>query len=258
MTIAPLFAPVACSLLLLACSCLSLDDDTPHVPRTVAGIAMGGSAYDAAEEGEDAPTHSVAPIEGLDVAEDGAPKITPAVAEQQESEHPELLASCTEARAIVIKKSARTLELRCGDELVRRYGSSLGFTPDGAKQAEGDGKTPEGEYFISKKFPSQYHRSLQVAYPNVADADAGLARGTITKAQHAAIKSAYDTCKEPPQTTKLGSLIQIHGGGGGAEVGDWTLGCVAVDNKEIEEVFAFQKLGCDARNRPLTVVRIVR
>lgn len=223
----------------LSCSCSSQARTVAGAGverQSATGVATSAATYDAAlAASSDPATHTTSP----------------------EIEHPELLERCVEARAIVIKKGARTLELRCGDALVRRYGSSLGFAPEGAKQAEGDGKTPEGEYFISKKYPSQYHRSLQLAYPNVADADAGLARGAITQAQYAAIKSAYAACKEPPQNTKLGSLIQIHGGGGGPEVGDWTLGCVAVDNREIEEVFGFQKLGCDAQNRPLTVVRIL-
>lgn len=174
-----------------------------------------------------------------------------------EAPRAELLTTCNERRSIVIHKAARTLELRCGDALAARFETSLGYAPEGHKQREGDGKTPEGEYFISMKFPSQFHMSLQIAYPNVADADAGLAAGTIDRAQHAAIVRAYATCKEPPQTTQLGSLLQIHGGGGGADVGDWTLGCVAVDNAEIEQVFAFQKPGCDASQKPNTVVRIL-
>ena len=157
----------------------------------------------------------------------------------------------------MIHKAERTLELRCGDALAARFAASLGNAPEGAKQHEGDGRTPEGDYFISMKYPSQYHRSLQLAYPNVADADAGLAKGTIKATEHAKIVQAYATCREPPQTTALGSLIQIHGGGGGPDVGDWTLGCVAVDNDEIEVVFAFQKPGCDAQTRPNTLVRIL-
>ncbi|MFO0554824.1 MAG: L,D-transpeptidase family protein [Polyangiaceae bacterium] len=186
---------------------------------------------------------------------DPTPEPTPAPA--PEVEHPDLLKTCADARAIVVHKAARTLELRCGDFLVRRYEASLGFAPEGHKQHEGDGKTPEGDYFISKKFPSGFHRSLQIAYPNVADADAGLANGTISKAQHQAIVSAFTACREPPQTTPLGSLLQIHGGGGGVDVGDWTLGCVAVDDAEIEEVFSFQQLGCDKSGVPLTLVRIL-
>ena len=188
-----------------------------------------------------------------------APTAVLADAELQEHElpNPELLTSCDQPRMILVRKAARTLELRCGTRLVVRFAASLGFAPEGHKQREGDGRTPEGDYFISKKFPSGFHRSLQIAYPNIADADAGMATGTITRQEHRAIVHAQQQCKEPPQTTGLGSLLQLHGGGGGTEAGDWTLGCVAVDNERIEQVYAFQTSGCDERGVPHTLVRIV-
>lgn len=205
----------------------------------------------------EAPTIATADVvlQGKDPALSEVPAAAP---EPPAPEVPraELLSACDEVRSIVIHKAARTLELRCGDALAARFSASLGSAPEGHKEREGDGKTPEGEYFISMKFPSQFHMSLQIAYPNVADADAGLARGTISKSQHAAVVRAYDTCREPPQTTPLGSLLQIHGGGGGPDVGDWTLGCVAVDNAEIEVVFAFHRPGCDASGKPHTRVLI--
>lgn len=170
--------------------------------------------------------------------------------------HPELYATCADARRIVVHKAARILELHCGARVVRRFEASLGFAPVGHKEQEGDGRTPEGEYLISRKFPSGFHRSLQLAYPNAADAADGLARGTITRAEHDAIVRALAGCREPPQTTGLGSLLQIHGHGGGADAGDWTLGCVAVDDPEIEEVYAFHRPGCDADSRPRTPVVI--
>ena len=191
--------------------------------------------------------------------EPSAPAAVLVDAELQEPElpNPELLTSCDQPRMILVRKSARTLELRCGTRLVVRFAASLGFAPEGHKQREGDGRTPEGDYFISKKFPSGFHRSLQIAYPNIADADAGLATGTITSQEHRAIVRAHQQCKEPPQTTGLGSLLQLHGGGGGTEAGDWTLGCVAVDNEQIEQVYAFQVSGCNEHGVPRTLVRIV-
>ncbi|MBW2457061.1 MAG: L,D-transpeptidase family protein [Deltaproteobacteria bacterium] len=171
--------------------------------------------------------------------------------------HPELLDSCTEARAIVIYKADRRLELRCGDQVAGRYGVSLGFAPEGHKHHEGDGRTPEGDYYISSKFHSRFHRSLQVAYPNIVDAERGSSEGQISQAQRNAIVSANKTCRTPPQNTALGSYIQVHGGGGGPDVSDWTLGCVALDNDAIEQAFAFQRPGCNADGSPRTLLRIL-
>lgn len=152
----------------------------------------------------------------------------------------------------MVHKAARRLELRCGGVLAARFESSLGFAPAGAKEREGDGRTPEGEYALIGKFRSSFHRSLRVNYPNVADADRGLATGLVTPAEHASIVRAHRECRMPPQNTRLGSLIEVHGGGGGRDVGDWTLGCVAVDDAEIEQVYAFHVPGCGADGTPKT------
>ncbi len=168
---------------------------------------------------------------------------------------PALLETCSEQRFIVVRKKARRLELRCGDMLAASFDTSLGFAPEGAKRREGDGRTPEGDYFISGKWSSQYHRSLQLAYPNEADAVAGLREGAISQGQHDAIVRAVQSCRQPPQNTPLGSLIQIHGAGGGPDVGDWTLGCIAVDNPDIEAVYAFHRGGCED-GTPRTIVQL--
>ncbi|MBM4358714.1 MAG: L,D-transpeptidase family protein [Deltaproteobacteria bacterium] len=168
-----------------------------------------------------------------------------------------LLERCEARRSIVVHKAARRLELRCGTALAGRYEASLGFTPEGHKLREGDGRTPEGEYRVTGKYPSRFHRALQLSYPNVADAEHGLATGTIDESQYRAIVRANRSCGSPPQNTALGSWLQIHGGGGGRDDGDWTLGCVAVDNPEIEQVFAFHRAGCDAEGEPFTRVLIL-
>ena len=167
-----------------------------------------------------------------------------------------LLARCQKARKIVIRKAARRLELYCGDALAARYETSLGFAPEGHKEREGDGRTPEGEYYVTMKRRSRFHRSLQLNYPNIADADRGYAEGHIDQRQHRAIVRANLACGNPPQDTPLGSYIQIHGGGGGPEVGDWTLGCVALEDAEIERVYEFHESGCDENGEPNTPVII--
>ena len=140
---------------------------------------------------------------------------------------------------ILIKKSERKLylyETTGGKERLRKtYQIALGNTPTGHKRQQGDGRTPEGEYYITHKNPkSNFYLSLGVSYPNISDADEGLKNGLITKAQHKEIISAINSKSKPPQSTKLGGDIFIHGGGKGS---DWTLGCVALENEDIKELF---------------------
>lgn len=146
---------------------------------------------------------------------------------------------------ILIKKSERKLylyETQGGKERLRKtYQIALGNTPTGHKRQQGDGKTPEGDYYLTHKNPkSNFYLSLGVSYPNISDADTGLKSGLITKRQHEAITTAIRTKSKPPQNTKLGGDIFIHGGGTGKLLGlikDWTLGCVALENEDIKELF---------------------
>ncbi|HEY8459469.1 MAG TPA: L,D-transpeptidase family protein [Blastocatellia bacterium] len=146
---------------------------------------------------------------------------------------------------ILIKKGERKLYLYVSDgekeRLAKTYRIALGNNPTGPKRRQGDGATPEGDYYITHKNPrSNFYLSLGVSYPNVIDANRGLKEGLITKAQHQAIVSAINAKAKPPQNTKLGGDIFIHGGGTGKLFGlirDWTLGCVALENDEIKELF---------------------
>jgi murein L,D-transpeptidase YafK len=146
---------------------------------------------------------------------------------------------------ILIKKGERKLYLYVmkGDKerLAKSYQIALGNNPTGTKRRQGDGATPEGDYYITHKNPrSNFFLSLGVSYPNVVDADKGLKDGLITKAQHKAIIDAINSRTKPPQNTRLGGDIFIHGGGTGKLFGlvkDWTLGCVALENDEIKELF---------------------
>jgi murein L,D-transpeptidase YafK len=105
--------------------------------------------------------------------------------------------------------------------------------PAGQKQREGDRKTPEGWYRTSDKPTSQFYGAIAVHYPNVQDADAGLARGQITKARRDAISSADARGTKPPQYSSLGGEILVHGGG---NFPDWTLGCVALENADLDRL----------------------
>ena len=136
---------------------------------------------------------------------------------------------------IIIEKSKRILSLYDGDTLVKSYRAGLGFAPVGVKKREGDSKTPEGAYYISTKNPnSRFYLSLGLSYPNAADASAGLARGAISQGEHDKIVAAITDGETPLWKTALGGEIFIHGHG---SANDWTLGCIALDDADIEELY---------------------
>lgn len=200
---------------------------------------------------------ATAPPNAVNAKKPSPDEIEPISGFELQAVHPELLTGCAEHRSIVVYKAARQLELRCGEQVAARYGISLGFEPTGDKHNEGDGRTPEGEYLITGKFSSQFHRSLQLAYPNADDAARGLEEKQISRQQHDTIVRALRSCRRPPQNTALGSLLQIHGGGGGPEYPDWTLGCIALTNDAIDAAYAFHLPGCDGDGRPRTPARIL-
>jgi murein L,D-transpeptidase YafK len=149
---------------------------------------------------------------------------------------------------LVVRKEARVLELYDGSRLVKTYSVVLGFAPEGDKEKEGDGKTPEGEFYVfTKNAKSQFHLSLGISYPAKDDAIRGLQSGVISKTEHDDIAKAIDSRKMPPQKTALGGEIYIHGGG---TASDWTWGCVAMNNQEIEELFEAVPVGTRVEIRP--------
>jgi murein L,D-transpeptidase YafK len=136
---------------------------------------------------------------------------------------------------IVIKKSQRKLLLYSGGELIRIFPVGLGFAPQGPKQKLGDGKTPEGNYFIVDKNPqSRFFLSLAINYPNAEDGRRALEQGAITKKQNKKIKNAESQKILPPWDTPLGGEIFIHGNGSRS---DWTLGCIALDDEDMKELY---------------------
>jgi murein L,D-transpeptidase YafK len=143
--------------------------------------------------------------------------------------------------ALRIEKSARRLTVFSAGEPVRRYRIALGREPLGDKEREGDLRTPEGEFYVcTRNSESNHHRALGLSYPNVEDAERGLAEGMITKREHRAIIDAQRHMTRPPWKTALGGEIMIHGGG--TET-DWTEGCIALADDEAEELFDALPLG---------------
>jgi len=139
------------------------------------------------------------------------------------------------ADRIVVRKADRKLDLYDGTQLLRTYVISLGKEPRGAKMREGDKRTPEGRYVIDyRKEDSSYHRALHISYPRADQIAAARARG------------------DSP-----GGLIMIHGlpNGGGwigrlHRLADWTVGCVAVTNDEIEELWRVVPIGTPIEIQP--------
>lgn len=125
---------------------------------------------------------------------------------------------------VVISKKHRMLELHSGSTILRRYRVSLGFTPDGHKARSGDGRTPEGRYFIDRRNPrSEFYLSLGINYPNATDLARARAMGV-----------------------NPGGDIFIHGEpvrGERRRGRDWTAGCIAVKNDEIEEIWSMVPTG---------------
>jgi len=132
------------------------------------------------------------------------------------------LPDSAKADRVVVEKAQRTLLLYLGGTLLKSYKIALGDNPTGHKQQEGDERTPEGKYVIDYRNPqSSYHRSLHISYPNDHDKRSAAARGVSP-----------------------GGDIFIHGlAPAFAWVGvmhsrsDWTDGCIAVTNEEIEELW---------------------
>src|SRR5262245_27128650 len=146
----------------------------------------------------------------------------------------EILGPVKNAR-IVIKKGERKLLLYDNDVMVRSYPIALGFAPEGDKEKQGDGKTPEGEFYVAVKNPkSKFTLSLGLSYPDVEAAGRGLKAGLISQEQHDDIVQAIRGGKLPPQNTQLGGEIYIHGGG---TLTDWTWGCMALGEDDIRELY---------------------
>lgn len=119
---------------------------------------------------------------------------------------------------VVVNKGERRMYLMHHDKVLESFDIKLGFAPLGHKTFEGDGRTPEGRYWIDRRNPnSRFHLSLGISYPNETDRAMAAALG-----------------KKP------GGDIFIHGQETPEKKNrsDWTWGCISVDNKEIENIYA--------------------
>jgi hypothetical protein len=147
-----------------------------------------------------------------------------------------------------VRKASRRLTLFGDNREMLTCRIALGNEPVGAKQRQGDGRTPEGDYRVcTRNASSSFHLFLGLDYPNRADARRGLAQGLITPGEHRRILAALNAGRTPPWNTPLGGAIGIHGSGA---IGDWTLGCVALDDPDIETLWALCPIGTPVRIDP--------
>lgn len=152
------------------------------------------------------------------------------------------------AAEIYIYKDKRRLYVMDGDVLVRNYPIGLGKNPRGDKKSEGDGRTPEGSFFICFKNPrSRFFKSLALSYPTQRHAEQAFAAGLISPIQYRDIILALDRWLQPPWNTPLGGEIYIHGGGAH---GDWTDGCIALYNSDMAELYVMADRGTRVEVRP--------
>jgi hypothetical protein len=162
-------------------------------------------------------------------------------------------------KRMVIHKAARRLDVFADETLLKSYLINLGPTPEGPKEHQGDGRTPEGDLFIcSVNRVSHYTRFLALAYPTPADAQRGLQSRLLTPAQAREVESSFRIHKGcPPQQTQLGGQVGIHGKGDWQQRGDrfgvvdWTLGCVGLRDADILELFeGYAEVGLPVRIEP--------
>lgn len=139
---------------------------------------------------------------------------------------------------IHVWKDRRVLELREGSS-VRRFTVRLGRSPRFAKLRQGDMRTPVGRYRVVEKLAgSRFHRFLGINYPNMADAERAYREGRIDLHVWLDLFLADARGRIPPWNTPLGGRIGIHGEGRQERPPfDWTEGCIAVSNEEIEYLF---------------------
>ena len=148
---------------------------------------------------------------------------------------------------LLIEKSLHRLTVYDGAEAVKSYRCAIGGGR-GDKVREGDRCTPEGRFYVCVRNPqSKYVLSLGLSYPSVEDAERGLRDGLIARTQYEEILRAIREARQPPWDTGLGGEIMIHGCGAGR---DWTLGCVALDDEDIRELYPAIPLGTEVEIRP--------
>lgn len=150
---------------------------------------------------------------------------------------------------ILVDTVGLTLTVMQGEQVRRRYENiSIGRAGTTADKHRNDDKTPLGEYRIARvASKTSFHRYYGFDYPTLDQAGRGLLAGVITRHQYEQIRKARRSGQMPPQGTPLGGHIGIHGiGAGDIQVHDdfnWTNGCVALTNEQIDDLAQWIEIG---------------
>jgi hypothetical protein len=217
----PVTAPDAAS--------VPLPETAVPVPEaTVAAVVDPGAAPAVAPLPPARPFSSVSRYgpDGAPLAQGGAGPSLPGPGEAGDLRY---------AERIVVEKGNRRLLLLRGADVIATYPVRLGLNPYGHKQREGDFRTPEGTYHLSRRNPqSQFYLSLEVSYPNAADRERARESGV-----------------------RPGGLIMIHGQPNVPRKSpeyyannDWTDGCIAVSNADMLDIWQRTRLGTTIEIRP--------
>jgi len=161
-----------------------------------------------------------------------------------------LLSRIDGATSLVIWKSQYSLTLFKGDAPVKTYWAVFGKGyGEGDKERAGDRRTPEGDFYISSMNHSKrFYKFLGLSYPGLKHAERGLQRGLISPREYGEIEKAVQERRQPPWETRLGGAIGIHGrmledASVWAMRKNWTDGCIALSNIDIDEIFSVVSLG---------------
>ncbi len=154
------------------------------------------------------------------------------------------VAEAQEPLVLLISKSAHTLTLVKDGRPVKKYFCVFGVNPDGDKLQQGDNRTPEGVFFITDKEKLGNHLYLGrtwlgISYPAVSHAERAIHQNLINSDQYQAILAANKAGNMPPQNTRLGGWIGIHGGREDLtrQKINWTEGCIAMLESDLEELY---------------------
>ncbi len=150
---------------------------------------------------------------------------------------------------LLVDTKARKIEVKKGEQTIETLDAiAIGRGGAGVKKHRGDNITPFGEYrigWVGEK--SNFRRFFGLTYPSSADAEQALNKGLIDQPTFERIVSAQQSKQIPPQNTPLGGQIGIHGLGRGSlkvhQAFDWTHGCIALTNPQIDHLSQLVETG---------------